>query len=516
MKILLTIFFIFFDVQAFACKVSAPISLNLFTDLDEKSAYYFKDNFVLDKPLVFNVTGCEQTASGKKALMIAVGTEQYGREDTKRSISFTGEFSDDQCTITPSPVPIMPFSEKFEYFKRKNDYLKNCVEVQVINTGLRPLAYSATQKGCTINKISNQEAIFQGGFCFFKPTADSNYQVSLRIKKECRERQGLQNILQGPQELTGAINFYVAGDDSGASPDLTSLKSTPMTISVNPTATLMPIAFNNGVISPLWPGQWIFPKIYPAKLAITSSGDSYKLQTPLLVSHQCPSRCVEGICSGPCDYALPIAGEFILKEILNGKEIYLSSWYDGGVVPANWQGLIWGQGQLIDKSFLQKNHRYKIEFNLIDPKIDFNIFKNKMKKKLGNLNARLGRIAAGETIGEIGSVPEIPVGPGIPNIGGINTSIGNSVGDLDAALMTLNSRLSLGNWPPLYDESCSSDLSNCKRTPSYVLKYELTFDILDDNNGSSVDIGNFIIKRRTPFEADYDDTPMELPQVVCE
>ncbi len=516
MRFLIATFFLLLKMQAFACRVDAPASLNIFTDLEAKTSQYFKDNIALDQPLVFNISGCEQTAIGKKALMIAVGAEQFGWEDTKRSISFTGEYNDDKCTIADSPMALMPFAEKFKHFKKKNDYLKKCIEVRVVNTGLRPLAYSPTQQGCIINKISNQEASFQGGFCFFKPTADSSYQVTLKIKDSCRDMQGLQNILQGPQELTGAVNFYIAGDDTGTSPDLTAVKSTPLTVSINPLASLMPLAFDAGVAGPHWPGQWVFPDIHLAKVAITSSGDSYKIQTPLLVNHRCPAKCVGTTCSGPCDYALPLAGEFVLKDITGGKEIYLNSWYDGGFAPANWQGLIWGQGQLVDKSFLQAGRRYKIEFHLMDPKVDFDIFKNKMKKKLGSINARLGRISPGEVIGGISNIPDIQAGGEIPNIGGVNSSIGAPLGDLDSALLALNSRLGFGNWPPLYEESCSTDLASCKRSPSYVVKYELSFDVTADNGGRSLELANYEVKRQSPYSADYKAKPTDLPRVICQ
>ena len=384
---------------------------------------------------------------------------------------------------------------------------------------MRPLSYSPTQKGCIINKISNNQVTFQGGFCFFKPNPDSSFQVSLSIKESCKSLEGLQDILQGPQELNGAINFYVAGDDTGTSTDLTAIKSTPITISINPLQELMPLAFDSGLPGPRWAGQWVFPDLHFGKVSISPfGGDTLRIQVPLLVNNRCPEKCIGRTCSGPCNYSLPVAGEFQLKDISSGKEVYLTSWYDGGFAPANWQGLIWGQGQQIDKGLIQKGHRYKIEYTIMDPKIDFDIFKNKIKNKLGAINGRIGRISAGEVIGGISDIPEIGTSnPTLPDIGTVNTSIGSSLGDLDSALNSLNSRLSFGNWPPLYEESCSNDLKTCKRSPSYVVKYQISFDALTDGNSPSlVEIGNFEVKRSSPYSNEYSAKPVDLPRVICQ
>lgn len=519
MKTLLILIFTTLSLNALACKVDAPSSINIFTDLEKGETKFFKDNNVLDKPVVFNVYGCDQAAMAKKALMISVGAEQFGWEDKKRSISFTGEYNDDKCTIANSPTPLMPFSEKFKYFKKKNDYLKKCLEIKVTQTSTRPLNFTPNQKGCIINRISNQEANFQGGYCFFKPNPDSNFQVSIKVKESCRAMSGLENILQGPQELAGAINFYVAGDDSGTSIDLTAIKSTPMTISINPLEKLMPLSFDNGTEGPRWPGQWVFPNLHLAKINLSNSGsDFYKINTPFLVDNRCQSKCVGKICSGPCDYSLPIAGEVVLKEISAGKESYLTSWYDGGFAPANWQGIVWGQGQEIEKRLLQNGKRYQIEFSVLDPKIDFDIFKNKIKKKIGSLNARLGRITSGEDIATVGQIPEISNnGNTIPTIGGVNTSIGGALGDLDGELASLHSRLSFGNWPPLYEESCSSDLTKCKRSPSYVVKYKLSFDVTSRAEGNGLPtLSNYEVERQSPYAPDYKMKTLDLPYVTCQ
>ncbi len=506
-----------FSIDAFACKVDSPFAITLFTNLEKKESSYFRNNKIFETPPVLNIHSCQETSAAKKYVMIAVGAEQFGLEDAKRSISYTGEYTDDKCEIKDSPITSMPFNEKYKFFKKKSDYLKKCIETIVTHSGSRPISYAQEQRGCIIEKINNNKVKFQGGFCYFRPSVDSSYDVTIKVKETCHDMPGLKDVLQGPQELNGALNIYIAGDDSGSSPDLKAIKSTPITISIDPLKELLPISDDFGTGGPRWPSQWVFPDIHLGKLQILPfSNEHYKISVPILVDHQCQTKCIDGICSGPCEYALPVAGEFILSEVTTGKDSYITSWMDGGIAPANWQGLINGFGDKVLRSDFAKGRKYKIEFNLMDPKIDFDIFKNRTKKKLPELYPHIGNIVPGETISDVQDIPSFGVNKPIPTIPEVGAMFGLPMRSLDGALAALNSHLVFGNWPPTYDLICDAKIQNCVKRLNSVVKYQLFFEVMEDaDEYSPLTLGNFKVQRVTPFATDYQKEVSDLPRVVC-
>lgn len=509
---------IFILNHAFACKVDAPKNLSLFTDLTAQKTFYYQNNNVLEVNPTINIGQCQSTASAKKFIMLALGVEELGAESLKRSISFNGAYGKDSCKIENlNSGELIEHEEKYRNFLDKNFYFKKCLEVIVQDSGLKGVQLPSNQKGCISRLINKNTAVIEGGFCYLKPNFDSQFTINIQLKKQCQSLNGLNEILQGPKEINGAFNTYIAGDSSGSSPDLDALTSTYFKVSTDPLVEFTDISENFGHLAPVWPATWIFPDIKMGEVKfIPYTNDFYRLNIPLFVDNRCERKCIGKVCSSTCDYSSPIAGEFTIEEKKGNNWLYLSSWFDGGVAPARWQGLLEGIGTDFPVSELKEGNTYKIKFEMNDPKIDFDIFKNSFNKQIPDFSAVIGRITRGSTIQEIGHIPVIPGGNVIPNSRDIPITLGAVFDGIQRGVQELESMLNFGNWPAYFNTICSRDLKTCIKNTDTIFYSEITFKVIKTASREAPVFEILSNQSRSFLNPKLQNLSTKLPKINCD
>jgi hypothetical protein len=502
-----------FSINSFACEFDTPKVMNVYTSLDREGSFAFDLNKTLNELPILRAFNCKKLALRNRYIMLGLGPELNEMNDEVKTYSFNDDIKSSQCTIENSPLKVTPFEEKLKLFKEKKKYYNKCVQIYIDDEGRLPLKITEEQPGCKVHKISTHKAVVEGGYCFVKPNVTSSYLFKLKIKKECQTRAGLVKLGITPMDIKGILNFYAAGDESGMSTSLQALESTPLRLITSSDNNVLPSSESYGGLHPEFPVQWVNPNTFLGKVKIQDiGGQRYRINTPLLVDNKCASKCEDGLCYSPCNYAQPVVFEALLYELGKTKKSILTSWYDGGVAGPGYQGFIQGIGFEIPLRYLSEDETYKLELTFSDPKYDFDKFKNRIVRKFGRIQQhlpQLGRSGMAQ-IPEINDILEISDMPGVREIYGLNFSSG--LNSLKSAYDLLRSYLNYKIWPPYYDKNCDVNLENCLSAGSDENKIELTFTITK-TEGREVKVNVIKVERKSKLMKNYIGT--KLPFLKC-
>ncbi len=519
LKFFLILLFPFFKT-VIACKVESLDYISNATSTEFHQFFAYDLLRVKSEIPYASIHSCKETALNRKYLMIALGAQVVGQTDNEVGTIFNNDYRPNNCQISNSLITTTQTPEKKEEaFLKKSKYLKSCIEVYVSDMGRRPIEYPPVQLNCHITQISEHEVKFSGGHCFFKPHFDSIFSVSIKTNDSCLDLHDLASQGIDPLDLSANLNFYTGGDSTGTSIDLMAIESIQLRISVNPPKDILPVSDNLGLVRPVFPSLWQLRDLDFGEIRIKGQGKHDMITTSLIVSHVCNKKCKNGICLSPCDYALPVSAEFTLyKKNENGKKEFLANWYDGGVASSQWEGFIEGIGYKIDHSLIQEGENYELEANFRDPKIDFNLFKGRIKDKIGLINTRLGVLNRDGYINEISDVREIKVldrAPQIPEIRDL--SFQRSLNGVSDAIARFQSFFSTTFWPPEYEKSCGP--RGCRAPGDTHISLKANFKIKKTSEKGtfrSYELENLIVSRKSPILGNREDQILTRPEIVCE
>lgn len=481
----------FISLRSLACSsVEAPLSLNMAISLEQKDALYYTDKrYLHEKPSV-SLDNCLETSRADKYLMFAIGLENFILSDDTLTYSINDRISGagESCRIENNYFSKVQNSEqRRQRLLEKRRFINSCLVFNVTDFSKAGIIAKEEQPGCKVTRLSDYSIDFEGPFCFIKPSADSLISFNVNIKKECLDKDIYKKRELILQDVLGLLSLYIAGDDSGFSSDLTNLKQTKLRVSVNPIDKLM---LNNAYVGekkPVWPTVWTMPEVYFAKPEIDLSSNEYDLiRFPLLVNNICERACADGLCSGPCDYSQPIVAEYNLYEVRGEKEELLKTWYDGGITPAQWQGIIHGVGTRISKNLLTENQLYKLQINLDDIELNYLSFKGQIERMLrmnntiGPMNRSGSAIRTIPTINNVGTINDLPT---IRPINGIYFD-GNGFTAIKEALRSLELVYRNSFWPPFFDETCIN--GRCMGQKNLRNKANLYFRLKKEENEYSL------------------------------
>lgn len=523
LKRFFTVFlFSFFSIHfsSYACKVVTPRDFAFASSLKEHDYFAYNSNSIIQELPYSSVINCSQTAIRNKFLMIGFGPEVLEVSDSLRGSSFNGDFRNSGCRINHSTLksPIT-FENKKSIFQKRLKYLNQCVQIQVSDFSKKPISYPANQKGCQVTQVAPHQVLFSGGYCFFKPNLDSEYNVQVRIKEQCLKREEFESNKLDLLDFYNSLNFYIAGDASGKSEDLTAIGASTVRLSVNPINEIVKESDDFGVMRPTFPSQWIVSDINLGKIQIGTRDNHGFIRSSLLVDNNCKESCLRGVCSSPCHYFTPFVGEFVISEWSKKKGKYeeMARWFDGGVAPGKWQGLIEGEGFELQTSQFTAGNKYKLDVSFEDPKMSFGYMKGQIKNRIGLIHRRYtpirreGAIDEIPVVRELGELDNIPV---LPVIGGIDFTR-----PLNGLLETRRRFINLFNshfWPPMYESACDVNLKNCTNNFSNLVNLSATFtleSIPDDVNNFA--ITNLEIERKSKFLNSYKIKILNQPEVDC-
>ena len=514
MKIL-TLLLPLFTVSAWACQVQRIGAVNLAISHTTESTVYYNEERTIPNLPQFRASNCSQAAMNGQFLMVALGPEVVDYEDTVKGVNFNKDFGYKRCEMTGHPfVRANDHEVRKEKFNQDWKLIQSCLEVTVEDEGNQPLQLPPTQPGCEMQRLSTHKMSFNGGFCFVKPHFASSYLLKLQIKKECQNLETFTGLELNNLDLFGAINLYLAGDASGNSGSLKALSNLPIRLSVNPQSTLIPASDDYGIEYPTFPENWSMPDIHFGKVSVNPLGNGMlQLETQLLVNNNCPKVCKDKICQSSCDYAQPVVAENSLYEKTQKGLELITTWYDGGIAPARFQGFIKGIGFEVAESLIEDGKTYVIESNMYDPKYDYERFKKRIQSRLNTIEQQLGRIS-NSSIPAIQEIPRIHVTrdlPGISTIPGLVFE--RSLDTVDRAVDQLRSYLSFKLWPPYYSKVCNG--ANCEVIKDPMLTLKAEFKVLARTQ-EKLDLSMISIKRDSYIVPKYEMNNLHQLEIKCE
>jgi len=515
MKKILFILLCISSTKLLACEFSLPKTFNITTDLIQNKSYSYNANNYDNKLNVFRAFNCQKLAMTRKLLMIAVGPELLEFSDQVSGFSFNDRYYPSKCTIKNSPVPLITFEEKVKLFKKKKKYLNKCLNIIVEDEGRQPIKYPKDQPGCEITKINKNKVQFSGGYCFFNVNLGSSFTVRTLINDNCKSLAGLKKQNLKPLDINSVMNFYSTGDETGNSSQLSQLQTLPLRIMTNSVPELVSTAVGFGYKSPKYPANWMDPNIHPAQIKISRGvNNNVLINTPFFVDNRCEKKCNDDGCMSPCDFSQPVVSRMDLYAVEDKKDIYLSTWYDGGVARPDFQGLINGIGFELPKSLMQENKKFKLNYTIDDPKFDFENFKKRIKSKFGKIEQHLPRIGRSSIsdIPLIREVVNIQDFPTISEIFGINFN-GNTLNKISSTSNSLREYLGYKFWPPYFEKACLG-VNNCKKiknnlktiTVNFEIKYDESkrqWNVLESNYSMQSNLNGLKIEKQ------------KLPELVC-
>ena len=501
-------------VKTFACTFVSPDSLNIATSIDNSNFFSYGlkniDN-VIPNALI---NDCYSFAlSGKnKYIMLAFGPEVVDLIDTMRGTNYNKDFLENStCSLTNNPLTkISSQEDRKNVFNNKWKYIKKCVEVTVLEMGPHPLVYPLDQEGCSITPISELSAKFSGGYCFFKPSGDSQYKIDISISKECLTLNEYGHSKIDLQDLNAELSAYTSSNYKSDLEDLSPLGTTALRFSVNPDKSVLKPSDDFGILRPTFPANYQINDLHLGKILFSKlSSDDIFINIPFIVDNAtCLKKNVNGVSSSPCDYSTPFASTISLKDNL-GQEVL--TWQDGGVAPANWQGVLSGVGFRMTKELIPKNKRYTLVIEFSDPQFLFNSFKNRISKKLGSIDtnfaiwSRAGRI---NEINDIKILNEIDKMIEVEPIGPLNFN--SSLVGVANSRRRLSSYFSTSMFPPIYEKTCNSK-GKCIDASETFATFEVSFFLKEDYS-----ISNLHIFRKSDLLGSYSKDINQQPEYICQ
>lgn len=488
MKYFLTIAFFCLSWTSFACKPVAPKEINFHVDLEKGIRKFYTSKRLLDERPSLSLENCEGLARANKFVMLGLGLENLVLTNDIIGFNFTPQEESIECTLKNNPFENVETStDRFKKSKDKREFFNRCVVVQVTELNERiGLRYPEKQPGCQITKVSKWSADFTGSYCFFQPYEKSQISVHIDVKPECLNKDELGTKKTIVADYNALLNTYLAGDATGFSPDLTAVTTTPIRMSVTPPKGLLELSDDFGSERPKWPTTWKAADIFMGEISVREMDSLYdEIKVPLVVNTNCSRKCLNNICSSPCDFSQPVVGEFSIYEVVNGKREFLQLWHDGSVASANYQGLLHGMGTTIQKGVLEEGKTYEIEGIFREPELDFSYFNGRVKRELrlrrnyiGPLSrtGQINLVPEISTIGRTGVVPEIPV---IRNLSFENRNLDG----LSRALATWQSKLNNAFWPPFYSKMCSTETGDCEASGKGFVTLIGKFNLSKKDNG---------------------------------
>lgn len=504
-----------------ACSITSSFSeINVtFSPTSGTKYIYNEKGDHIEDSIKIDIDDCQATVQNEHYIMIALGVENNIFTDKVNAYSINdyntiSNESNKHCRIegkyiNKSNVDIAYLNQRL-LDRRK--LLNKCSVLKVTDESEEGLEIPEKQNGCIVKKIDKNTAIFEGFFCFIKPHSKSKLSLEYKIKNECLQKGYMEKNKIIPQDLFALLDFYAAGDASGQSPQLNFLKDFKLRMSASADGI---IKTEKTVLEedPKYPVQWKVNDIDLGKLSIEKVGsDLVKVKSQIYAKNICEKQCAGKLCSSACNYTQPLAGEYTLSKInKKGKKEFISLWYDGGVIPSNWAGIINGLGNKLKSNLLEVGSTYEIEVKLEDQDYYYTMFKNRIGSRLKLMHKTIPEIKRDtgviqklqqfNKIIDLDNLPSYPVYDYVKFKGNNHIGVMNTVNSINRTFKDFL-------WPPYLESYCIGETcaQNQKHELTLRLKFKITkeafnyeIEYLDYNKITNFNNNKKIKKYEPPF-----------------
>lgn len=500
--------------SARACSASKDPRLNYFISYEKPYAGLFTDGAAVSEIRPTIIDQCQQSTS--QFLMIGLSIRTQKMNGRTGDISFTNKFTNDSCKISNNPFKVpQTYEDKLANFENQYKLLRSCTFYDIVEIDENEILLPDLQPAATVEKIERHHIRATGDFLYIRIRSNNRFAVSVGIKKECTDAESIKKMGLEPSDLQALLNFYIAGDASGITTDLTSIGSTRLRLALTPGSELMNVSAKNEPKNiPSWPSNYKADVDFGSLTIKKESDERSKIDFIPLVDNTGIKKCVNNICSSENSFQSPVAGYIELKEVTPTKNKVIDSWYFGSIAPSQYQGFIESLPRSIDSLLLKQKQKYILEMTMVDPFEDYTLFKNGFSQYLIDLQNAEG-VAGLDVLQSFAGLSGTLGLPVLSGLGGLNASDASEA--IGFALKELNNMKAVQNWPPYYDQICIQKGENCfsHGRQKFIKKIKASFELGALKEDRSYTLEHLILSKVDPKSGEKIDLQPKLPSIEC-
>ncbi|WP_413294933.1 hypothetical protein ACLSU7_07475 [Bdellovibrio sp. HCB185ZH] len=453
---------------------------------------------------------CEQDAG--RYLMLSMGATQWSDSTDVKDTYMFDTYQPPNCSINNSKSFAAYTPERTKAnFSRQYKFIRSCFDLRVVDVGGAQIIAKEEQDYCKIERTSDGAVILHGDMCFLKIRAQSHFAVQPILKDKCADPEYLRSIGVQAQDIYANINILTTGDDSGYSEDVDNIGSRAMHISITPNSKLLKLSENYGTSVPRFTTSYNINADWGDLKIHTDFENKTEIGLSFFVSNMVNEKCQGGDCSSSSNFTQPFVGQVELFKLSNGRPPKLiEEWWDGGLVPPNWQGFVKGIQYRVPDRVVEVGGRYRMVATFQDPTDDYAIFLNGLRQLLLKMYDVEGATVGIDTLPALSTLSTLGAIPGINGTRVLNQN--NQSVDLSETLKGLEEIIASTVWPPYYEFICDNDKCTkfAKRKFHQRLILEFTVgkpDIGDDE----VKIQDVRMQKTSPV---FDSYPMQKSEFI--
>ncbi|MBV2169499.1 MAG: hypothetical protein KUL82_12410, partial [Bdellovibrio sp.] len=368
---------------------------------------------------------CQQDVG--RYLMITLGSVKWGTStDAKKNYIFDS-YNPGVCSLENSKTNIsLDSARSKESFSKQYNFLRSCIDIRVVDLGGEPLIAKEQQKYCQVEKGVDGQYVLHGDMCFIKIRSANQFMIQPVLNPKCLDPAYLDSLGIEAQDMFANLNVLVAGDDSGISTDVQHIGSRPIQINISPSSKLLRLSEDLGRGTPQFITDYNVDSDW-GNVHIETERESTEINLSFFVSNLIQKKCLNGSCSSTSNYMQPFFGQIeLFKMYKNRNPELIEEWWDGGLIPPNWQGFAKGIGYRSPDNLFKNGGKYRIVATFQNPTDDYAIFLNGLKQMLihrfevEGSTVGIDNIPGLTTLGQLGVVPTLN---GVPGLGGNNQQV---------------------------------------------------------------------------------------------
>ncbi|UXR65976.1 hypothetical protein EZJ49_06910 [Bdellovibrio bacteriovorus] len=460
------------------------------------------------------VDKCEKDSG--RFLMISLGSAFWDTTNTGLNTSIFGDHAARNCRINNSQnLGEFKRDPATESLQRQYKFIRSCFDVRVVDVGGEPLIAKENQEFCQIKREDDGALTLSGDMCFLKIRARNKFAVQPVFKRKCLDPAYLQELGVEPQDMYAKLNTLVAGDDTGNSEDLTHIGSRLLHLNIAPSSKLLNLTEDFGLMTPRFVTDYSVDSDI-AGIELKQQSDLAELQLKFLVSNLAQKKCAGAQCASISNYTQPFFGQIELYNLGKNRQTLVDEWWDGGLVPPNWQGLVPGMKFRLSEGSLREGGRYRLIVTFQNPTDDYAIFLSGFKQMLLAMYDTEEAQVGIDIFPNISSLSNLG---NLPSFGGLGSLVRHNQGvALGEVVRGLDGIIQSQIWPPYYERVCNDQISCTKvGNKKFHQKFIIDFVVggVDMETGAQI-LRDVSISKRSVLGGNYDNKTSGFASLTCE
>ncbi|UYL07325.1 hypothetical protein B9G69_009730 [Bdellovibrio sp. SKB1291214] len=507
-SLLLGLFFTLSGAAASAaCVVDNDDRIQLNVSPETKSWGDYNGNKLITASKVYK---CEQDAG--RYLMLSMGATQWSASTDVKDTYLFDTYEPETCSLKNSKAFASYTPERTKAnFSRQYKFIRSCFDLRVVDMGGAQIIAKENQQYCKVERTSDGAVILRGDMCFLKIRAQSNFAVQPIFNNKCADPDYLRSIGVQAQDIYANLNILTTGDDSGYSEDVDNIGSRALHINITPNSKVLNLSEDFGASVPRFPTSYNINADWGDLKIHTDFENKTEIDLSFFVSNMASEKCVAGECSSSSNFTQPFVGQVELFKLSSGRPPKLvEEWWDGGLVPPNWQGFVKGIQYRVPDTVVDAGGRYRMVATFQDPTDDYAIYLNGLRQMLLRMYDVEGATVGVDTLPALATLNTLGVIPGFNGTRVLNQN--NQSVDLSQTLKGLEEIISSTVWPPYYSAICDHDKCTKIKNRKFHQRLVLEFVVGRPEVGEDeVKIQDIHMQKISPI---FDNYPMQKADFV--